>query len=144
MFRNFTLCSVWLAVPLAAMAQAHDPRVDALTTEVSQLKRTVADQEQRIAQLETAVKTLQAIANPLPERIPNPTPAWHSASNWNLIKPGMSAEQVIQILGPPTLDNTVTDTRTLSYQPSPNSATTLKGTVTLMDDRVIAMVPPAF
>jgi hypothetical protein len=149
MFRKFAFCSVLLAIPAPAQQarepqQARDPKFDALTAEVAQLKQTVADQEQRIALLERAVRSLQAVVAPVPERIPAPTPAWQSASNWNLIKPGMSAAQVTQILGPATLDNTVDDTRTLSYQPGPDSAGTLKGSVTLMDDRVISMLPPAF
>jgi hypothetical protein len=144
MLRGSMLSITWLALPLTAMAQAHDPRVDALTMEVAQLKHTVDDQEQRIALLEKAVKELQAIASPVPERIPSPTPPWHLASNWNLIKKDMSAAQVIEILGPPTLDQSVTDMRTLYYQGDSQSTTTLKGNVTLVDDRVIAMVPPAF
>ena len=147
MSRNFTFHIaglLYLTLPLGAMAQVHDPRVDALTTEVAQLKRTVADQDQRIAELEKTVKALQAIAMPKPERIPAPTPPWQLASSWTQIKPGMSEAQVVEILGPPTHSDTVTDVRTLYYQPDPHSTTTLTGSVTLMDDRVTTMVPPAF
>ena len=135
---------LYLALPLTAVAQAHDPRVDNLVTETTQLKRTAADQERRIADLERAVKALQAVATPLPERIPAPAPAWQQASNWNLIKKGMSGAQVVEILGPPTREETATDMRTLYYQPDPRSTTTLTGSVTLLDDRVTASAPPAF
>lgn len=139
---------IWLfhlILPLAAMAQARDPRVDALVTETAQLKTTIADQERRIADLEKAVKALQAAAKPpAPQPIPAPTPPWHSASNWDLIKTGMSEAQVIAILGPPTSVESVTDMRTLYYQPDSHSSTTLNGNITLMDDRVTAMMPPAF
>src|SRR5580658_4441401 len=105
MSRNFTFHIarlLYLTLPLAAMAQTRDPRVDTLTTEMAQLKRTVADQDQRIAELEKTVKALQAIAMPKPERIPAPTPPWQSETSWNKIKPGMSEAQVVEILGPPT------------------------------------------
>jgi hypothetical protein len=141
---NHMLWLLYLTLPLIARAQAPDPRVDALVTEMAQLKRTIADHEQRIAELEKTVKALQAVAAPVPERIPTPTPPWQLASNWNLIKKGMSGAQVVEILGPPTLDETVTDMRTLYYTPDSRSTTALSGSVTLTDDRVTAMVPPAF
>jgi hypothetical protein len=127
-----------------AMAQTPDPRVDALTKETAQLKRTIADQEGRIAELEKAVKALQVSAAPLPARIPAETPAWHQATNWTLIKSGMSESQVAGILGAPTSVQTTIDTRTLFYSPDSHSTTTLNGSVTLIDDRVTQMTPPAF
>jgi hypothetical protein len=135
---------LFLTLPLTMMAQARDPRVDALTADMTQMKRTIADQERRITELEKTVKALQAVAAPVPERIPAPTPPWQSATNWTLIKKGMSGAQVEEILGPPALDETVTDQRTLYYKPDPGSTTTLSGSVTLKDDRVIATAPPAF
>jgi hypothetical protein len=127
-----------------AIAQTRDPRVDELLKETAQLKRTIADQEARIAELERAVKALQTAAAPLPQRIPAETPPWHRASNWILIKAGMSESQVVEILGPPTSVDSSIDRRTLNYAPEANSTSTLKGTVTLIDDRVTAMTPPAF
>jgi hypothetical protein len=48
------------------------------------------------------------------------------------------------MLGPPTsVDNSI-DKRTLHYTPDASSTSTLKGNVTLVDDRVTAMTPPAF
>jgi hypothetical protein len=138
---------IWLlffTLPRTVSAQARDPRVDALTMEMAQLKSTIADQEQRITALEKTVKALQAVATPVPAPIPAPTPPWQSASNWNLIKKGMSEAQVVEILGPPTIAEAVTDMRTLYYNPDPRSTTTLTGSVTLMDDRVTATMPPAF
>jgi hypothetical protein len=151
MRRTSAIPMIWLlflTVPFALPAQDKDPRIDALAKETAQLKTTIADQERRITELEKTVKALQAAAEaitaPKPETIPAPTPAWQLAANWTLIKKGMSGAQVIEILGPPTLDDAVTDMRVLYYQPDPRSTITLKGSVTLMDDRVIAMVPPAF
>jgi hypothetical protein len=56
----------------------------------------------------------------------------------------MSEAQVVEILGPPTMTDAVNDMRTLYYKPDPRSTTTLNGSVTLMDDRVTATMPPAF
>ena len=128
-----------------AVAQTRDPRVDDLTKETAQLKRRIADQDARIAELEKAVRALQVAATPPPPaRIPAETPAWLSAGNWSQIKSGMSEAQVVGILGPPTSVNAAIDTRTLNYTPDPRSTTTLKGSVTLTDDRVTAMIPPVF
>jgi hypothetical protein len=127
-----------------AIAQTRDPRVDELRKETAQLKRRIADQEARIAELEKAVQALQATAAPLPTRLPAEMPPWHRASNWTLIKIGMSQSEVVGILGPPTsVDNSI-DKRTLNYTPDANSTSTLKGNVTLVGDRVTAMAPPAF
>jgi hypothetical protein len=134
----------FLTLPLDVLAQTHDPRVDALTMEMTKLKSTIADQEQRITALEKTVKALQAPAAPAPQPIPAPTPPWQVASNWNLIKKGMSEAQVVEILGPSTTTEAVNDMRTLYYKPDPRSTTTLTGSVTLMDDRVTATMPPAF
>ena len=122
-----------------------DPRVDELTTETAQLRRTIADQERRIAALEKTVKALQAAAvPPVPKRIPSPTPEWRVAANWAHIKKGMSEAQVVELLGPPTRTISVVDMRTLYYQPDAKGGTTLHGSVTLMDDRVTASEPPDF
>ncbi len=148
MFRNLAICFVGLlyytqAPPLRA--QARDPRVDKLTMETEELKRTVADQDKRIAELEKTVKMLQAAAAPpLPQPIPAPPPPWKAPSSWNLIQAGMSEAQVVAILGPPTSVQSVQDSRTLFYQPDARSTSTLNGTVTLKDDRVTATSPPAF
>jgi hypothetical protein len=127
-----------------ATAQTRDSRVDDLTKEVAQLKRRIADQDARIAELERAVKSLQLAAAPLPAPIPSETPAWHRPSNWTQIKKGMSEAQVVEILGPPTSVDSSIDKRILLYTPDSSSTSTLQGSVTLVDDRVIAMTPPAF
>jgi hypothetical protein len=147
MSRNPALCVVWLlylALPLTAMAQARDAQIDELKRETAQLKTVIADQERRIAALEKMVKALQAVAAPVPTAIPAPTPPWHQASNWILIKKGMSEAQVVEILGPPTRVDSSIDVRTLLYQPDSRSTSTLNGSVTLTDDRVTATKPPAF
>ena len=127
-----------------AAAQTRDPRVDELTKETAQLKQRITDQEARIAELEKAVKFLQAAAAPVPTPIPSPTPPWHRPANWNLIKTGMSEAEVVSVLGPPTSVDSSIDQRILLYAPDSKSTSTLKGSVTLIDDRVSAMTPPVF
>jgi hypothetical protein len=147
MSRNPAICRVWLVyltLPLIALAQAPDPRIDELRKEAAQLKITIADQERRIGELERIVKALQVVAAPVPTAIPAPIPPWHLAPNWILIKKGMSEAQVVEILGPPTSVDSTVDVRTLFYQPDSRATTPLNGTVTLTDDRVSALVPPAF
>src|SRR5580658_7840017 len=85
----------------------HDPEVEELSKETAQLKRTIADQERRILELEKIVKGLQAAS--APARIPPDTPPWQLAFNWNLIRKGMSEAQVVEILGQPARVQSVTD-----------------------------------
>lgn len=147
MSRNPALCMVSLVyfiLPLTAMAQARDPQIDELKKETTQLKVMIADQERRIAELEKMVKALKAAAAPVPTAIPAPTPPWLQASNWILIKKGMSEAQVVEILGPPTRVDSSIDVRTLLYQPDSRSTSSLNGSVTLTDDRVTTAKPPAF
>jgi hypothetical protein len=141
-----TLIAAGLLVLACAIApaQTRDPRVDELTKETEQLKRKIADQDGRITELEKAMKSLRAAAAPLPASIPTESPPWHRASNWTLIKTGMSEAQVVGILGPATSVDSSMDRRTLDYTPDASSTSTLKGSVTLIDDRVTAMTPPAF
>jgi hypothetical protein len=147
MYHNRVLCMaclLYLNLPLSAMTEARDAQIDELKKETAQLKVMIAAQERRIAELEKTVKALQAVAAPMPTPIPSPTPPWHRASNWTLIKKGMSEAQVVEILGPPTRVDSSIDVRTLVYEPDSNSTSTLLGSVTLTDDRVTAAKPPAF
>jgi hypothetical protein len=144
MQKTLIAAGLLLLTCVVATAQTRDPRVDELTKETEQLKRRIADQDGRIAELEKTVKSLRATAVPLPTSIPAETPPWHRASNWTLIKTGMSEAQVVGILGAATNVDSSMDRRTLDYTPNSNSTSTLKGNVTLVDDRVTAMTPPVF
>lgn len=106
--------------------------------------RGSADQERRISELEKTVRQLQAALAPVPKRIPSPTPQWLTPVNWGFIKPDMSEKQVTDLLGPATRITSVVDVRILYYQPDSKSTTPLHGSVTLKDDRVIALEPPDF
>jgi len=145
MLRPSAVCIVTLLglAPFAS-AQKPDPRVDELEKETTQLKATVAEQGRRIADLESSLRALQAVMIPKPQPIPSPTPAWHEASKWTQIRPGMSESDVVAILGPPTSVDAETDNRTLIYDTGSSSTHVLHGSVTLTDDRVTAAQPPKF
>lgn len=145
-------------------AQTRDRQRNDLNLEVAELKRKAAAQEERIAQLEKALKALQESAEsagniieailrvekavkdlkaiPVPAPIPLLTPPWHSASSWSLVKQGMSRVQVVEVLGPPTRETSVMDTQTLYYSDSVTAG--LTGSVTLVGDRLTTMAPPTF
>jgi len=146
MSRILVVCTLWLCTisTPSALAQTRDPRVDQLAKDTEELKHTVADQDKRISDLEKTVKMLQALLNPAPAPIPAVTPPWTSSSNWTRVKAGMSEADVTEILGSPTSVQSVVDSKILFYQSDAKSSSALKGSVTLMDDRVTAMSPPAF
>jgi hypothetical protein len=151
MRRKLTIYTLFLTFSVTCWSQSRDAttqsrdarRLDALTMETEELKRVVADQARRIAELEREVKALQ---NPpiSVSPIPAPTPAWFSPVNWSRIKKDMSEADVVEILGPPTTVQSAVDTRTLFYASDSHSPTTLNGSVTLTDDRVTMMTPPKF
>ena len=65
-------------------------------------------------------------------------------ANWDRVAKGMSAEQVIAILGEPTAAESVDGFKTLFYRGLAPGGATLSGLVNLRDDRVVAVVKPAF
>jgi hypothetical protein len=137
----------WIALPMALSAQTPatpslDRRVAALTTQINDLKRVVAEQDRRLAELEKIIESMRVAAVPAP--LPSPIPAWHTASNWNQLKLGMSRENVVQILGPASREETVIDAQTLTYATEANSAHPITGVVKLVGDRVVTVTPPAF
>lgn len=115
--------------------------LESVAGETAQLKQTVAELEKRVAELEKTVKALQETVAPPPKPIPSPMPPWQASTSWGRIRPGMSETDVVAILGAATRVQSVTDMRILFYG---SDASALSGSVTLMDDRVIAATPPAF
>ena len=136
-------CLLFSSLTPGMMAQAAaSRRVDELTAETAQLKRTIADQDRRIAELEKTVKVLQAMV--VPAGIPPATPPWQRAPTWNLVKKAMSRAQVVDILGSPASEESVIDTQVLYYRTTSGAATPLNASVTFIGDRVTTVVPPAF
>ena len=145
MVRTSAVCIFGLLCQSMAFAQSQqDSRIDELQKETVELKATVAEQGRRIADLENTLKMLQAILVPKPKPVPPPTPLWQEPSSWTLIRPGMSEARVVEILGAPTHVDASIDVRILRYETDSASTRSLKGSVTLVDDRVTAAEPPAF
>jgi hypothetical protein len=135
-----------------SFGQTRDRRLEEATSDITLLKRVVKEQDRRIAELEKTVKSLQAAAAnapppvaPEPPRIARkplrPVP-WHVPSSWTQIRPGMSRAEVEEILGPPTLADSVIDHQTLTYKGDVPGLGPRSGTVKLTDDRVSDVDPP--
>ena len=126
--------------------QQQDPRVQQLEIEVARLNRELNTLSRRVAQLERNTQPGQDAAPPVATR---PSPAnnrnapWTNLSNWDRVKPGMTATQVIEILGPP---NTVRDardgTRTLLYAVELGPSAILAGNVRTNAQGVIEVTKP--
>lgn len=115
-----------------------DVRLDEALKEIALLKRTVADQDRRIAGLERTVKTLQTTV--LTADRPVTTNRWRTAEGWAAVKIGMSRDQVVEILGEPKSTDAVMDRKTLYYKDAADPI----GTVVITDDRVSEVVSSRF
>lgn len=139
------------ASPLC-LGQARDRRLDEALADIALLKRLIAEQDRRIADLEKTIKSLHATAV-----VPEPPPAerakpvvrppaakWQNPLAWGLIAEGMSRAQVEDILGKPATVEAVIDYQTLIYKTDASSPRPVTGSVKLTDDRVSQVNPPVF
>jgi SmpA/OmlA family protein len=128
---------VYMGASYSLSAQAPDSRSDDSAKEIALLKRTVADQDRRIANLERTMRSLQTtVLTPArPAR-----PSWRNAEGWSAVKIGMSRDQVVEILGEPKSTDIVIDRQTLSYKDVSNPI----GKVVITDDRVSEVNSPRF
>jgi hypothetical protein len=129
---------VFLSASHGLSGQAPDARLDDAMKEIAQLKRIAADQDRRIATLESAVRAQQRAI--LAATRPVPTVPWRSLEGWAAVKLGMSRAQVLEILGEPKSTDTVIDRQTLYYK---DSAIPI-GQVVITDDRVSEVTCPRF
>lgn len=145
-----------IAAILAVPALADDgARISRLESEIQQLRTQVDEQNRRIRKLEAdlARRTGAKPASSKPPRavdepISRPAPAgpqpWHAAAAWDRVGKGMTADEVTAILGTPTAAESVGALKTLFYRgPTPEGGS-LSGMVNLREDRVVAVVKPAF
>lgn len=137
--------------------QTNDRRIEDAIAESTFLKRVVAEQDRRIAELEKAVGALQVgTATELPRtsqvgqkpatsaRANSATP-WKTPSAWGRVKDGMSRSQVVAILGQPTsVEANVGSFVTLFYKGEVAGSGSVTGTVKLEDDRVWQVNTPVF
>jgi hypothetical protein len=137
-FRAGAIVLIYLGVSYGLSGQTPDTRLDDAVKEIALLKRIAADQDRRIASLESTVRSQQrailAAARPVPA-IP-----WRTLEGWAAIKVGMSRAQVVDILGEPKSTDVVIDRQTLFYK----DATIPIGQVVITDDRVSEVASPRF
>ena len=128
---------VYLGASLGLWGQTPDTRANDSAQEIALLKRTMADQERRIATLERTVRSIQStvLAAARPVR-----PSWRNAEGWAAVKLGMSRDQVVEILGEPKSTDIVIDRQTMFYK----EAAELVGNVILFGDRVAEVSSPRF
>lgn len=104
--------------------------------------------EQRISELEIAVQRLEneVFGGQLKQQQNNQVihHGWRSLRRWEMIKKGMSSDQVISILGQPTSIDRALNFVTLFYQGNITGAGRVTGLVKLSDDRVWKVEPPVY
>jgi hypothetical protein len=156
--RTPVLCSIFaIFVAASAPALADDgARISRLESEIQLLRTQIDAQNRRIRKLEAdlARRSGKAPASPASPRAgddkptSSPAPAgpqpWHAAAAWDRVAKGMTADQVTAILGAPTAAESVDALKTLFYRGSTPAGASLSGMVNLRDERVVAVVKPAF
>jgi hypothetical protein len=137
-FRAGAIVCVFLGASYGLSGQTTDTRLDDAVKEIALLKRMAAEQDRRIASLETAVRSQQRAI--LAAARPVPTIPWRSVEGWAAVKIGMSRAQVVEVLGEPKSTEAVIDRQTLYYK----DAATPIGQVVITDDRVSEVTCPRF
>ena len=149
--------AAWLAGAIAApFAIADDAaRISRLETEIQQLRSQIDEQNRRIQRLEAAL----ARGTTAPAAVPRPSPRsgdmrtdagpgtepqpWHTAPAWERVKPGMTEDEVVAILGSPSAADSIGALKSLFYRDAPGRPD-LSGHVNLKDGRVVAVARPSF
>ena len=149
-------CAIF-AIAFAAPALADDAaRVSRLESEIQQLRTQVDEQNRRIQRLEAelARRSGSKAEPPAPKTAADGNRAqpasasgaqpWHAPASWSRVAKGMSAKEVIAILGEPTSVEAVEGFKTLFYRRTSPAGAVISGIVNLRDERVVAVVKPAF
>jgi hypothetical protein len=151
-------CAIFVIVAtVATSALANDgARISRLESEIQQLRTQIDAQNRRIRKLEAELGRRPGKAPAGPESPPagsdepasQPAPAgpqpWHAAAAWDRVAKGMTANEVTAILGAPTAAESVDALKTLFYRGPTAAGGNLSGMVNLREDRVVAVVKPAF
>jgi hypothetical protein len=138
------------STPPQTASQSRDRRLEDALTDIANLKRTIREQDHRIADLEKSLHTLQqgtgvAVVEGKVKVTPKPLAApWQNPLAWSRVQVGDSRTQVEEILGKPTSVDAVIDYQTLNYKGETSGGGVLTGSVKLTDDRVTAVTPPEF
>jgi hypothetical protein len=141
--------TVLLVVATAAPAGAVDLDVETLRREVRQLEQSVQVIDRRLDRLESAARSSAARGDDnTARRTREPSaaspPVWLDAQKWRSLKPGMSAQDVIARLGPPTAvrPGASEDERVLVYTLELDVNAFLSGSVRVRTDRVVSIEAP--
>ncbi len=133
------------SAPAPAQVPVDDFRMRQLESEVQRLQRALDAQSRRIEQLEQAVRITPPTTLPEPGLRQNTSPAWLVVASWDRIKPGMTAQEVIAVLGRPTSTRSSDEgkLRLLYYAMEVGADAVLVGTIRLEDSGVLELNPPA-
>jgi len=132
---------------VAGVAQAADDAVvEQLRTDVRTLEREVRELSRRLDQLQQAPRT--SAVPPGATRLatasdPDPR-AWLAPDKWDKVNPGMTAQQVILVLGAPVSmrPGDAPGTQTLFYTLPIGDTGFLTGSIRLRDDKVVDVKKP--
>jgi len=144
--RSFAAMAVAIVTTTPAVAQlpVSDARVHQLESEVTRLQSELDAQARRIEVLEQAARIAPPASLLAPGARQDSSPAWLVSSSWDRIKPGMTALEVISILGRPTSTRHSDDGKlTLMFyamELGPNAF--LSGTIRVNDSGVVEISRP--
>ncbi len=125
---------------------ADDPEVSQLRNDIRTLEREVRELSRRVDQMQQG-SGASATGAPVTRlsTVPDPDPsAWIAPEKWDRVRSGMTAQQVILVLGTPVSmrsDGSPT-TQTLFYTLPIGDGGFLTGTVRLKDDKVLEVRKP--
>lgn len=125
---------------------AEDPQVDQLRSDVRMLEREVRELSRRVDQLQQGQSSnSSAPAVTRRSTVPDPDPgAWLPPEKWDRVRAGMTAQQVILVLGAPVSmrPGTRPGTQTLFYTLPVGDGGFLTGAVRLENDKVLEVEKP--
>jgi len=142
-------CAAWicaLAMSAPTGVYADDVHERQLDQRIQELQQRIDAQARRIDQLESLMRASGASAPAWSGKPPSPaeTAPWLTASNWDLIRPGMTHDQVTAILGEPNNERPGEAGATmLLYALEVQEGVFLAGRVELTDGKVSAVQKPA-
>jgi hypothetical protein len=141
----FAAVALAAALPLHAQIPVDDLRVRQLEAEVLRLRQQVEAQSRRIDVLEQAARITPPGAPSVSGiRAPDTSPVWLSTANWDRVKAGMTALEVMAILGRPTSTRNDEDgkLRVLFYAMELGPDKYLSGNIRLDDAGVVEINRP--
>jgi hypothetical protein len=141
------VCLTLLLLAASQFAVGDDFKVIKLEQDVRNLERQVRELSRQVAELQRSPgRSDDQLISPTDRQAPvvTSTSHWLEAKNWERIQIGMSEQQVINILGPPTSLRSGNDasTQTMFYALEISPTSFLGGQVNLEDRRVTRIEKP--